>query len=330
MESLFRRISGEFLAAATESKDIDSLLGRVSNSLLFSPWIDRIVIALCEADTTLPVVRSAAQKPDVDAKLPPVGVQVSYKEEDLAKLASREVSYLQFPSRGEGEISEVCLCLASGASNLGLLIAGRKRPGRFTLDECDFLVDLGRIISLAVENRLVLSGEWVLEPKNWLTGFCSQNHFKTRVSEEIKRVDRYGGVFSVLIAGIDNFDRLSPEKKELVCREILSAIAPLFKQGLRDMDLTGRCNETELAVLLPHTDEKGCLRVADRLISGLRQTELKVKYSEKISFSIGAATYPDDSTFCDRLVEAADIALCSARACGGNRVMTCREAKSRL
>jgi diguanylate cyclase (GGDEF)-like protein len=328
VESVFRRILGEVLTAVSETQDIDSLLGDVCATLLSLHWIDRVVVALCEPDITIPVIRSAVQKPGVGAKLPFVGDKVQYREEDLARLASHEVPYLQFAS-GEEEserISEVGLCLVSGDSHLGLLVVGKSGGRNFSFEECDLLLDFSRIISLAVENRLVSSGEWRAELRNSLAGFCSQRHFQAKVSEEIRRVDRYGGVFSILIAGIDNRDYLSRKKKDSECAEALKAVAPLFKQRIREVDIVAVCSESELAVFLPHTDEAGSLRVANRLISGLRQVEFNGKPPEKVSFSIGAATYPDDSAFRDGLLEAADIALCCARASGGDRVMSCKEA----
>jgi diguanylate cyclase (GGDEF)-like protein len=224
---------------------------------------------------------------------------------------------------------EVLLPLASGTSSFGLISLSRKRRDKFTPEECDLLVDLGRVISLVVENKLLLSREWRIMPEDALTGLCTRHHFEARISEEIERVDRYGGVFSVLIAGIDNHEDTSRKKQNSLCSAVLKAIAPLFKQTLRDVDTAARCSEGELAVLLPHTDEEGSLRVANRLISGLRQVEFDGKPSDKVSFSIGAATYPDDSAFRDGLLEAADIALCCARETGGDRVMSCREAKAR-
>ena len=330
MESLFRRILGEVLAAVTETQDIDSLLGSVSETLLSLPWTDRVVIALCEPDTAVPIVRSAVQKPTVSAKLPPLGDKAPYSEDDLARLASHELPYLQLISTEEEKekVSEIGLCLASGDSRFGLLVVGKSGAESFSSEECDLLVDFSKILSLAVENRLVLTGEWRPELRDSLTGFCSQRHFQEKVSEEIKRVDRYGGVFSVLITSIDNHKELSPKERDSECGEVLKTVVPLFKQGLRDIDISARCSDGEIAVLLPHTDEDGSLRVANRLICGLREVEFDAKSPKKISFSIGAATYPNDSAFRDGLLEAADIALCSARASGGDRVMCCREANA--
>lgn len=331
MESVFGRILGEVLAAVTETQDIDSLLRNVSATLLSLPWIDRVVIALCEPDITVPVVRSAIQKPAVSARLPSVGDKVAYSEDDLARLISHKLPYLQLTS-GEEEkekISEIGLCLVSVDSRFGLLVVGKSGGESFSSEECDLLVDLSKIISLAVENRLVLSGEWRAELRDSPTGFCSQRHFHAKVSEEIKRVDRYGGVFSILVAAIDNHDDPSREEGDSECREVLKVVAPLLKQRTREVDVVAACGKGELAVLLPHTDEVSSLRVANRLICGIREVKFDSKSSGKISFSIGSATYPDDSAFRDGLLEAADMALCCARATGGDRIISCREASAR-
>ncbi|PKN96583.1 MAG: diguanylate cyclase response regulator, partial [Chloroflexi bacterium HGW-Chloroflexi-5] len=87
----------------------------------------------------------------------------------------------------------------------------------------------------------------------------------------------------------------------------------------------------EFAVILPATDEKGALRVAEKIrqaVENLGMEHKKSSVAPCVTLSLGvAATIPSEAGTPELLIKCADEALYSAKSSGRNRVVVreCRE-----
>ena len=87
------------------------------------------------------------------------------------------------------------------------------------------------------------------------------------------------------------------------------------------MDLVGRYGGEELIVLLPETDQKASLQVAERLRTSIASTPIRVFDREiSVTVSIGVATQDENTTDLETLIARADQAMYIAKHKGRNGV----------
>ncbi|MGL5832829.1 MAG: diguanylate cyclase, partial [Waterburya sp.] len=93
----------------------------------------------------------------------------------------------------------------------------------------------------------------------------------------------------------------------------------------RPADIAFRYGGEEFAVILPHTDGQGAIKVAEEIqqqILDLKLSHVASEISDYITLSIGVSSIiPDTRTSPHKLISAADSALYDAKFKGRNRVV---------
>lgn len=90
------------------------------------------------------------------------------------------------------------------------------------------------------------------------TGFYDRRTMWSRLAEEVARARRYHYPFSLMLIAFQ-----TPERKPAI--EELLELARLLKQHTRTADILARYSEDTLAILMPCTDERGAVRLAERI-----------------------------------------------------------------
>jgi diguanylate cyclase (GGDEF)-like protein len=102
----------------------------------------------------------------------------------------------------------------------------------------------------------------------------------------------------------------------------LEHLSRLLAAELRDTDLAGRYGGEEFAIILPETSKQEAVRMAERL--RLRMESSPVPLAEdgpqRLTISLGVATFPRDAHDPESLLAGADAALYAAKKAGRNRV----------
>jgi len=98
-----------------------------------------------------------------------------------------------------------------------------------------------------------------------VTGFFGEQYFIERLSEDLRRAQRYS--FSVSLAYI-----ISPALRLYHRRwrarhfnSIISKLAEVIRSTLREVDYVGRMKVNEFAIAMPHTSAKGAAKAMERL-----------------------------------------------------------------
>ncbi|WP_457599867.1 diguanylate cyclase [Hydrogenivirga sp.] len=158
-----------------------------------------------------------------------------------------------------------------------------------------------------------------------LTGIANRRRFEDFFKREWKRAKRTRRPISVLMLDIDFFKNYNDLLGHLEGDECLKAVASTISKHIRsDVDLVARYGGEEFVVVLPDTDLKGALRVAERIRKDIE--EMKVVHpgsgvSKFVTVSIGVASIePVDNLTRDVLLNMADRALYIAKKKGRNRV----------
>ena len=128
-----------------------------------------------------------------------------------------------------------------------------------------------------------------------LTGIYNRYFLKEALNGIIKTLQRSagGGAISVLMIDIDYFKEYNDTYGHVEGDNCIRIIATALKDSItRDDDFAARYGGEEFAVVLPNTEERGVVKVAERIIENIKARNILHEKSEMgyATVSIGAAT----------------------------------------
>ena len=155
-----------------------------------------------------------------------------------------------------------------------------------------------------------------------LTGLASRWPTLERLRVEAAEARRYTHPVAVVLLDIDDFAQLNHEHGLDAGDAILREIALRLRIRMREADAVGRIGADAFLAILPHTDEGGAATFATAVLDRLLERRIVTERGEiTVSLSIGIALMRPGMTLSgEDLLAAAEEALASARAAGGNRI----------
>jgi diguanylate cyclase (GGDEF)-like protein len=230
---------------------------------------------------------------------------------DLRFLKALEES----PSFGTKSI--LCVPLISKGKVLGVIELINKVGGDpFDKRDLDLLSTLADFAAIAIENARLYQRTEDLSITDDVTSVHNARYFYQILEREIKRVDRYHSILSLLFMDLDHFKPVNDTYGHLMGSAVLREVAILLKQNLREVDLVARYGGDEFVVILPETDTQTACKLADRL-SGLICNHcflIEKGLQIKISASFGVASYPSHAKTKEDLIRLADKSMYQAKA----------------
>lgn len=162
-----------------------------------------------------------------------------------------------------------------------------------------------------------------LSIKDPLTDIFNRRHFEKLLRSEFRRAGRYHFPLSCIMLDIDHFKSFNDTYGHQFGDEVLKEVAGLLRNLTREVDVVARYGGEEFIVILPETDSKGALALAERIRSGLAGKQHACKGKElTITVSLGVSTMKPGSEDINeqKFVFQADQALYQAKGAGRNRV----------
>jgi diguanylate cyclase (GGDEF)-like protein len=163
-----------------------------------------------------------------------------------------------------------------------------------------------------------------------LTGLANRRGLDERLDEELDRARRLGTSLAYVIADIDRFKDVNDKHGHRTGDAVLRAVAGVFADSIRELDLAARFGGEELALVLPGTQLAGARRLAERIRTAVEQLSVRDANGDlvRVTVSFGAAAFPAYADV-DEIVGAADAALYEAKRTGRNRVVTAKAPRRR-
>lgn len=155
-----------------------------------------------------------------------------------------------------------------------------------------------------------------------LTDVLGRRSILERLAVEAAESRRYAHPVAVMLLDVDNFSEINHAHGFTIGDEVLRELALRLRLRMRAADALGRVGGDSFMAILPHTDERGAAVFADALRRRLITRPVATDAGElTISVSIGVTFMrPGMELSTDELLGAADEALDSAKAAGGNRI----------
>lgn len=184
-------------------------------------------------------------------------------------------------------------------------------------DEVDLkiLYAIATEMAVAIENVAFHKELHYLTVTDPLTRTHNYRHFVNSLDYEFKRLNRFQGDLSLLMMDIDGFKSFNDEFGHQAGDELLKSIAQMVCLNLREVDIFCRYGGDEFATILPGTNKKEAVMVADKI----RKCIEDAKFQKPVTLSIGVAQYRDKMTR-QELTFNADKALYQAKNQGRNQV----------
>jgi diguanylate cyclase (GGDEF)-like protein len=183
------------------------------------------------------------------------------------------------------------------------------------LKDCKHEVELALLRSRITElSTLVITDE--------LTGLFNYRHLMQTLGLEIERVHRSGGEFALLIIDFDNFKQINDIYGHEFGNQVLRLAGTFYIKSLRKLDVPCRFGGEEFVIVLPGTDLREAVQLAERLRQGMEALPLQVEqHKVTVTVSTGVEVFrARDQLTADQLINRADRLLLLAKQKGKNTV----------
>jgi diguanylate cyclase (GGDEF)-like protein/PAS domain S-box-containing protein len=195
------------------------------------------------------------------------------------------------------------------------------RPGDLEGQAVFDVLDLKILYSIAIEMAVAIENVSYSKEVNYLTVIDPMTHthnyryFVNSLDYELKRLKRFQGDLSLIMADIDCFKSFNDDLGYVAGDELLKKVAQLMRSIFREVDVLCRYGDDEFVVILPGTDQSGAVAAAEKI----RKNVESAKFPKNVTLSIGVADFKSNMTRQD-LTFNADKALYKAKNMGKNRV----------
>ncbi len=175
------------------------------------------------------------------------------------------------------------------------------------------------LAELCMHDEGVLDGLLAAARVDGLTGCLNHSAIRAELERELERSVRNHRPVSCCFIDLDRFKQVNDDFGHPRGSELLAEVAAALRSAMRLGDTLGRYGGDEFVAILPDTEQRAAIALAERLRSTISTTALTGAH-EPLGASIGVAQARPGYT-ADELLAAADDALRSAKSAGGGLVV---------
>ncbi|MFQ5794924.1 MAG: EAL domain-containing protein [Candidatus Bipolaricaulia bacterium] len=147
-----------------------------------------------------------------------------------------------------------------------------------------------------------------------LTGLFNRRRFQEELERQFAQARRYRTQGALLFLDLDSFKDINDSLGHQAGDELLTSLAALLRERLRETDILARLGGDEFAILLPHTEADQAQAVAEDLLETVRYHTVVIdEHPIGITTSIGIALFPDHNITVEELLTRADLAMYHAK-----------------
>ena len=161
--------------------------------------------------------------------------------------------------------------------------------------------------------------------KDGLTEVYNHRYFHDKLKEKVALSKKYNKPISMIFVDIDYFKHYNDLNGHQMGDEVLRTIGKILRDNLRENDIAARYGGEEFGIILPDTEEKEAVLIADNIRKIIETTKFEGEENQPngvLTVSMGISVYPDKAKDDITLIKSADDALYRAKFFMKNRVET--------
>ena len=208
----------------------------------------------------------------------------------------------------EGIRSYVVMPLNSRGRSIGVLALGSRSDGAYDESTLARMEPLADSVALALENVRLFQKTRELSITDEVTPLYNHRFINQIIDRELKLVDRYRSVLTLIFIDLDRFKPINDRYGHLRGSRMLREVGFLLRSAVRETDYPARYGGDEFVVILPQTDGPAAARLGEKLRRLVEEhTFLQEEgINAHVGMSLGVATYPNEAASKEALIRLAD------------------------
>lgn len=164
---------------------------------------------------------------------------------------------------------------------------------------------------------------------DYLTGLYNMRSFVALAKKELKRAERQGYPFSIMMLDADNLKPVNDTYGHESGSNMIKHLAKDIRSNLRTSDIAARFGGDEFVVLLTEADAESAVIAAERIRKTIETSPLNVPGGTvTVTVSVGIAAFPGHGATVQELVNRADNAMYASKKTGKNKTSVYAAAQS--
>lgn len=213
--------------------------------------------------------------------------------------------------------------LTAGDRILGTLVAGSRKKAALDDEVLRMLEVLAIQAAQAVLRAQLYEQMEKMATTDGLTGLVNHRTFQSRADEALAQARRYGRKCSLILTDIDHFKSVNDTYGHPTGDLVLKGVAKILRDKARDTDIVARYGGEEFAIVMPETDTRGALVIAERIREAVQAEVFQTEMGPlQVTLSLGIATFPDSHAEKQGLIDLSDQCLYHAKRHGRNQSVT--------
>jgi diguanylate cyclase (GGDEF)-like protein len=258
------------------------------------------------------------------------GWAVTHDQAVLCNAAHADPRSAQVPDTPVEPQASIVLPLRVMNKVIGVLNLDRLGGKTYSEEEFELVKPFANLAAIAIENASLYEKSQLRAVTDPLTGLYNHGHFQESLEHEVRRCERYGERFSLLMMDLDHFKRVNDHFGHPRGDHILRRVAAIMGDTTREADCAARYGGDEFAVLLPQTSPTDARQLAERIRTQVRDVVVEAGDAFRVSASIGVADFPACGLDAKTVLGAADTALLWAKRRGRNCVLYYRDVREMM
>jgi diguanylate cyclase (GGDEF)-like protein/PAS domain S-box-containing protein len=204
---------------------------------------------------------------------------------------------------------------------VGFINLDARQPGFFTQVHAERLTSFAYQAAIAIENARMYEQMQYLAVTDELTGIFNRRGIIETGEKEFNRAVRFGHPLSLLWIDFDHYKNINDVYGHETGDKVIKNMVTVCRKKLRDIDSFGRMGGDEFIILLPETELKGGVNVAERLRKIVEKTKTAARKNKiSVTASFGVTELSLKNNGFSKMLSAADDAMYAAKKAGRNCV----------
>jgi diguanylate cyclase (GGDEF)-like protein/putative nucleotidyltransferase with HDIG domain len=243
------------------------------------------------------------------------GLAADTGEPVLANSVVKEPHYIALHP---GVRSALSLPLKYRDELMGVLTLESKQAYAFSQQDVLTMRTLADQLAVALHNARAYQTALEQAITDGLTGLKTHRYFMEALDREWRHSTRSGQSFSVIMMDLDGFKQVNDRHGHMEGDKVVTAVAHLLNDRVRQSNVVARYGGDEFAILLPEARVDQAETLAERLRSSIESDPYLAAHGVTASF--GIATFPLHGPTQEEIMRVADSGMYLAKHQQGNRV----------